>query len=86
VLGSINYHQGRLDSTGVSTTRKVKSIFSQEMAMAEKEKHICKWDKDRIEDKLDQLMKIVKAPGYVCRRCGRAAGDKKWLCKPVALK
>ncbi len=54
--------------------------------MSEKEKHLCKWDKDRIEDKLYQLMKIVKTPGYVCMRCGRAAVNKKWLCRPVALK
>jgi hypothetical protein len=54
--------------------------------MSGREKHLCKWDKDRIENKLDRLMKIVKDPGFVCGRCGRVANDRKWLCRPIALK
>jgi len=54
--------------------------------MPEKEKHLCKWDKDRIQEKINALMKIVKNPSFICRKCGRAANDKKWLCKPVPLK
>jgi lipopolysaccharide biosynthesis regulator YciM len=52
--------------------------------VSDKKKHLCKWD--RIEDRMEELVKIVKSPEYVCKKCGRAARDKKWLCKPVALK
>jgi hypothetical protein len=63
-----------------------KEQFCKRKPMPEKEKHLCKWDKDRLEDKIDALIKIVKNPGFVCRKCGRAANEKKWLCKPVPLK
>jgi hypothetical protein len=58
----------------------------REKTMSGKEKHLCKWDTDRIETRIDRLMKIVKDASFVCRRCGRAAKDRKWLCRPVALK
>ena len=54
--------------------------------MAKKAKELCKWKKDEISDKLDELSDIVRNPRYVCIKCGRVADKKKWLHKPVALK
>ena len=48
-------------------------------------KKLCKWKKGDVEDDFDELRKIVAKPAYVCRKCGRVADKKKWLCKPEAL-
>lgn len=52
-------------------------------AMGDKKRTICDW-KD-IEKKLKQLRKIVRDPQFACRKCGRVANDKDYLCKPLAL-
>jgi hypothetical protein len=49
--------------------------------MAKKEKKLCKWKKNDIEDRFDELCSIVGGARYVCRKCGRGAQKKKWLCK-----
>jgi hypothetical protein len=54
--------------------------------MSCKPKTMCKWDKDRISEDFDKFVKLVKKPGYACRKCGRVASTEKRLCKPVALK
>ena len=46
---------------------------------------LCKWDKDRIKENLKELRKIVSAPRFVCRKCGRAAQKEDYLCKPEDL-
>jgi hypothetical protein len=51
----------------------------------EKAKKLCKWKKDEYAEKLERLREIVAAPAYVCRKCGRAAANKRHLCKPVSL-
>jgi len=56
----------------------------REQEMAEKD-HICKWKKERIKDDMKLLKSIVKNPKYICQKCGRAAGKKQWLCKPVTF-
>jgi len=50
-----------------------------------KAKKLCKWKKGEHEDKLETLKGIVGKPKFVCKRCGRAAAAKKWICKPTAL-
>lgn len=50
-----------------------------------KEKNLCKWKKDDYADRLDRLRDIVRNPAYVCRKCGRAAREKRLLCKPVPV-
>ena len=50
--------------------------------MAKKAKPICKWDKEEIKDNLDELKRIVAKPKFICRKCGRAAKDDDYLCKP----
>lgn len=49
-------------------------------------KRLCKWKDDDISKKIGTFSKIVKNPKYVCIKCGRVAGQKKWLHKPISLK
>jgi len=54
--------------------------------MAEKEKHMCQWDKDERIKELDSYRVIVEKPKFMCQDCGRVAIKKKFLCKPLRLK
>jgi hypothetical protein len=53
--------------------------------MSKEPKHLCKWDKDDIKDDLEKLKKLVVPPRYICRKCGRVAKDREYLCKPTEL-
>lgn len=53
--------------------------------MGKEKKALCKWDKESIKDKIDEIKTIVKEPGFVCKRCARVANDKEYLCKPEKL-
>ena len=53
--------------------------------MPKETKHLCKWDKEEIKDNLEKIKKIVAKPRFVCRKCGRAAKDSDFLCKPEEL-
>lgn len=53
--------------------------------MGDKIKPLCKWKESQYVKELELLKQIVAEPQFVCRECGRAAGEKKWLCKPVRL-
>lgn len=54
--------------------------------MSEKKvKRLCKWKKEQIDKDFDKLVDVIGTPRFACRRCGRAAADKKWLCKPAKL-
>ncbi|MDZ4656725.1 MAG: hypothetical protein SH868_04005 [Bythopirellula sp.] len=44
-------------------------------------KEICHWTKSQMEHHVALLMRIVAEPHFVCTKCGRAANQKKWLCK-----
>ena len=46
---------------------------------------LCKWKKARIEDDFEAYKELVRKPKFICRKCGRAAADKKSLCKPAKL-
>jgi hypothetical protein len=48
-------------------------------------KTLCKWDKDDIKDDIKELKKIVADPRYICKKCGRAAKNDDYLCKPDEL-
>jgi hypothetical protein len=53
--------------------------------LGKKRKHLCDWKKTEIVEELETYRELVKEPEFVCKDCGRVAGQKKWLCKPVAL-
>ena len=48
-------------------------------------KKLCAWKKDDIEGKKKKLVKMVREPRFLCRKCARAAADKSFLCKPEAI-
>ena len=53
--------------------------------MAEIDKPICEWSKRQLRESFERLREILRNPQYACTKCGRAACDKKWLCKPKSL-
>jgi hypothetical protein len=54
----------------------------EEKKGTKKVKRLCKWKKERYVDKFDELCSMVVPVQYVCSKCGRAASDEKFLCKP----
>lgn len=48
-------------------------------------KKLCSWSRKRRRRDLDRLKEIVAGADRVCRKCGRAANEKKYLCKPETL-
>ncbi len=54
--------------------------------MAKKTKKLCKWKQKDISEKFEKFSDIVRNPGFVCEKCGRVAGKKKWLHKSVAVR
>jgi len=46
---------------------------------------ICEWSRSELQEHWQLLAKIVASPTFACTKCGRAANQKKWLCKPKKL-
>lgn len=38
------------------------------------------------KEEIKKYTKLIDQPEYVCEKCGRAANDKKNLCRPVRIK
>lgn len=53
--------------------------------MGKKSKTICEWEKCEIDENFAELVKLVRKPRCICKKCGRAAGSKKVLCKPQPI-
>ena len=53
--------------------------------MGKLDKTLCEWTRTELREHLPQLRVIVAQPKFVCTKCGRAAGDKAYLCKPKPL-
>jgi len=47
-------------------------------------KPLCELKKSLKRD-LATYVELVRNPTHVCKKCGRAANDKRLLCKPVKL-
>lgn len=47
---------------------------------------LCDWSRKHIEKHSGRLTDIIREPRYYCRKCARAANEKKYLCKPVKIK
>lgn len=45
---------------------------------------LCKWDEDTFADAAVMAEAVADAT-HVCRKCGRAANDRRLLCKPLPL-
>ena len=48
-------------------------------------KALCKLGKKGIEQNLEEIVRIVSKPSFLCIKCGRSASSKKYLCKAVSL-
>ena len=47
---------------------------------------LCKLSKSGfVEDHFKEYKALVVPPAYICKKCGRAAADKKSLCKPARI-
>ncbi len=47
---------------------------------------LCKLAKNKYMDKHTQeYLRLVEDPRYICLKCGRAAHDKKSLCRPYKM-
>lgn len=48
-------------------------------------KSLCKIKRSEYDDLLPKIRKLVGNPQYICKKCLRAASEKKLLCKPDKL-
>ncbi len=48
-------------------------------------KTLCEWEKNEIEKKSAELIKIITNGKYYCKKCARSANDKEVLCKPKKI-
>ncbi len=48
-------------------------------------KCLCSMKKEDIEKRINEIMKMVNTPKYVCKKCARAANEKEFICKPVEI-
>ena len=48
-------------------------------------KTLCDLDK-LLKDNFDDYCKLVDRPNFVCKKCGRGANEKKFLCKGQKIK
>ncbi len=55
------------------------------MKKLEIKSELCKLKKDDIESKFEEISTIIKEAEYICKRCARAAKEKKNLCKPTKI-
>jgi hypothetical protein len=53
--------------------------------MPKKVTTLCKWKKKKFEKDYNKLKSIVYPPKYICKKCGRAAVNEEYLCKPVYI-
>jgi hypothetical protein len=53
--------------------------------MSNKDKELCDWKKGTYLDDVQLFKSIVTDFRYACKKCGRVAKDKKWLCKSVKI-
>ena len=48
-------------------------------------KTLCEWEKNEIEKKSAELIKLITDAKYYCKKCARSANDKEVLCKPKKI-
>jgi hypothetical protein len=58
---------------------------SEMKQMSDDQKTLCKYKKEKLEEHFELIKTIVRDPKFICKKCGRVAAQKEWLCKPIAL-
>jgi putative hemolysin len=46
---------------------------------------LCKLKKSLLKEDIEAFVLLVNQPTHVCKKCGRAANNKKLLCNPVKI-
>ena len=47
--------------------------------MKEKFETLCELKKETISENIDEISRIIDKPKYICKKCARAANEKKYL-------
>jgi len=47
--------------------------------------YLCDLSKKDIKENMDEIIKIVAIPKYICEKCARVSNEKKYLCNPAKL-
>ncbi len=56
------------------------------MPHAAHEEHLCLLENvGYLKSNLEDYKKLVRNPKFICKNCGRAAGNEKNLCSPEKL-
>jgi len=78
---------GRLlpDFNRYSTFSNPQTLFAKDHPLKSLNKSLCKLKKDQLAEVLPVLAAEVAESRFICRRCGRMAKAKKWLCKPESI-
>ncbi len=45
-------------------------------------KTLCDWSRNKRRKKWDKYVRRVLPVQFICQKCGRAASDRKYLCRP----
>ncbi len=61
-------------------------IPQSEQTMGSRAKTLCEWKKEWFRERFTEFRAIVSRPRFACRKCGRAAKEEQWLCKPMTLR
>jgi hypothetical protein len=48
-------------------------------------KTLCELRKQLLEKEFDHYVELVSSPCFVCKKCGRAANEDRYLCKPRSI-
>lgn len=47
--------------------------------------YLCDLSKKDIKENIDNIIKIISKPKYICEKCVRVSSEKKYLCSPVKI-
>lgn len=69
------------ENSTLTATKKKEKVMK--MSEKDKTKKLCKLvkKKDYLDDNMEEYMKLVGEPKFLCKKCGRAAEKEKQLCK-----
>lgn len=83
IFGVVNEHPLFLTTNSLTTNKKA----VMKMSGKNKSEKLCKLanKKDYLDKNLEEYIKLVGEPKFLCKKCGRAAEKEKQLCKAKKL-